>query len=114
MGPGHPGARWQTRGELTLNQLHLLVALTYTVIAGGVAFAAPIGMSDVSVMQAAVLGGLFWVAALVMHEIFVRLRGQTHLWAEIASQRVRRGIQIGYHTLAPVLRPGSRAGAQCH
>lgn len=70
-----------------MNQLHLLIALTYTVIAGGVAFAAPIGMSEIDVMQAAVLGGLFWVAALVMHEIFVRLRGQTHLSAEIASQR---------------------------
>ncbi len=74
------------RGKI-LNQLHLLIALTYTVIAGGVAFAAPIGMNEVDVMQAAVLGGLFWVAALLMHEIFVRLRGQTSLAAEIASQR---------------------------
>ncbi len=70
-----------------MSQLHLLIALTYTAIAGGVAFAAPIGMREVDMMQAAVMGGLFWVAALLMHEIFVRLRGQTHLSAEIASQR---------------------------
>ena len=34
-----------------MNQLHLLIALTYTVIAGGVAFAAPIGMSEIEMTQ---------------------------------------------------------------
>jgi hypothetical protein len=43
----------------TLSQIHLLIVHTYTPIAGGVAFAAPIGIREVDMMQAALMGGLF-------------------------------------------------------
>ena len=66
---------------------HILGAVAYTAIAATVALGLPSSVPFIDPNTSVIAGGLLWVACVVSHDLFVRLRQQTRVTDEIADQK---------------------------
>ena len=64
---------------------HVLIALTYTAFAVALAVTLPYSFPDLSGSEALIIGGLFFLVAALLHEVFARFEREGALSAQLAT-----------------------------
>ena len=82
-----PDAGFTTQDFAMAVPVQLLIFLSYTLAAAATPFALHFGLGGIDPNVAAMSGGLVWIAGVLLHEVAVRFRQQSHLTDEITLQR---------------------------